>query len=32
MNFSSEKFVSGTYYIVADVDGSQAQIPVVIAK
>lgn len=32
INFSSEKFVSGTYFIMADVDGSQAQIPVVIAK
>ena len=32
LNFSNNNYVSGTYFIMADVDGSQAQIPVVIVK
>lgn len=32
LNFSASKYVSGTYYIMAEVDGSKAQIPVVITK
>ncbi len=32
LNFSAAKYVSGTYYIMAEINGSQAQIPVVIAK
>jgi hypothetical protein len=32
MNFSAAKYVSGSYFIMAEINGLQAQIPVVIAK